>query len=598
MLCPNLPSNCQTCNRNNTCITCVNHTLFGDHCTDLCYNCPDGLCNISGICDDNTTQCIDNSFTGANCSLLCSEVIYENCQTCQRNFECSKCKDERYKGKNCSEGCFTCSETGCDVQGYCKEFKCRNSTYGLGCDKNCSCDTNSDDGDCGKFGGQCLNCKFGYFGKNCNKRCYYRCQTELCCLFKDYKDDVKSKLEIKTNYKYIELEINRLSRIFEIDYNNGYPLTLFNKETIFENCNELHNFDIIDYYKEKKSDEIYTQYFTNYYINSSLFKNETITVTNKNNINTKLNNVDITIANYVKCYSNEIREKKISGVIGLGFFNAISNSFFSKNDTEIYDLNILSYYINQDDVELNFGNLFEEQINYVERLTSCDVILDNKTVIQGKKMRCQLNGIKNAKYSEGFKLNNAFVTFSIAEDSSLILGNNDNYAKYLEQVYFQEGQYEIKEEVREINETKHKIKYYLYKSDKINKLQDFGFVFNNFFYSYNPNYFFQENSIGDYKRFMIEIDTNSNKTEFILGKNFLRDIKFTINNEEAKIYFYAKNAEFCDDLTDEVGSQFFAIKLDAKESALVSLAIIVFVNVATFTIIYCIKERRKKNEID
>ena len=97
---------------------------------------------------------------------------------------------------------------------------------------------------------------------------------------------------------------------------------------------------------------------------------------------------------------------------------------------------------------------------------------------------------------------------------------------------------------------------------------------------------------------MIEIDTNSNKTEFILGKNFLRDIKFTINNEEAKIYFYAKNAEFCDELTGEVGSQFFAIKLDAKESALVSLAIIVFVNVVTFTIIYCVKERRKKNEID
>ena len=595
-------SNCKTCYRNYTCSNCTNERYFGDDCSNPCFNCP-GDCNIEGICYNETALCIDETRTGPKCDELCNETISANCLKCFRNYKCKECKNKKYHGDNCTSDCFECSETGCNIQGYCHEFKCQNSTYGLTCKKNCTCNENSDNGECGKFGGQCLNCKFGYFGKNCDKRCYYRCQTELCCLFKDYEDKVQSKLEIKTNFKYIDININGLTRKFEIDYNYGYPLTLFNDKTQWKDCNSM-NFDKVEYDKDDKNDKDLqgnsNLNFTNYNINASIYRNQTISITNKNNIVTKLKDIELTIARNVICYTNKTEGTKIAGIIGLGFFNSISNSFFSRDDTGIYDLNILSYYINGDDVELNFGNLFREQIDYVERLTSCEVILDTESDIQGKKMTCKLNGIKNAKYSEGFKLNDAYVTFSIGEKSSLILGNIDNYAKFLEQVYFQEDQYEIREEIREINKTNHTIKYYLYKSDKINKLQNFGFVFNKFFYSYSPDYFFQEKPLGDnnYKRFMIEIDKNSNKTQFILGKDFLRDIKFTINNEEAKIYFYAKNAEFCDDLTEEVGSKFFFIKLDAKESALVSLAIIVFVNVVTFTIIYCVKERRKKNEID
>ena len=232
--------------------------------------------------------------------------------------------------------------------------------------------------------------------------------------------------------------------------------------------------------------------------------------------------------------------------------------------------------------------MFEEQHFYVERLTSCNVILDTESDIQAKKMTCELDGIKSAKYTEAFKLREAEMTFSLGEKSSLILGNNSIYAKYLEQVYFQED-FKV-----EFDHRDNKVfKYYLYPSDKINKLPNFGFVFNKFFYSYSPVNFFNSEEQGK-KRFLIEINLNSTKTEFILGKEFLKDIKFTINNEEAKIYFYAKNAEFSDEFTEVVDDNIFRIKLDARESAAISLSAIVFINLVAFSIFFCVKRSKGK----
>ena len=554
---------------------------------------------MDGICKNQDLLCVNDSKTGPKCDEDCSKKIFSECNKCDRKYKCIECKDPRYFGDNCNETCVHCSDAGCNIQGYCKEFKCVNLTYGLGCNKNCTCDTNSNEGDCGKFGGQCLNCRFGYFGKKCDKRCYYGCQTELCCHFKEYKDDIKSKLEIKTNYKYIDIGVFGFWRRFEIDYNYGFPLTFFNKQTKFTSNCELSNFDPIEPNMDPPRYS-YDEKFTNYLIDSSLYNNQTILITNKDNFVIPLT-VDLTIARNVTCLSSEIKEKKISGVIGLGFFNSISNSFFSPNDTVIsenenntdIELNILSYYIKDDEVEFNFGRLLEDQIKYVERLTSCEVILDTDSDIQGKKMTCILDGIKNAKYSKGFKLENASVTFSLGENSSLILGNyNHNYSSYLEKVYFNEGEYTIEN-------NNNGLKSYLYKKDRIDKLQNFGFVFNKFFYSYTPDKFFEDiPNDNTYKRFMIKIDESSNKTEFVLGRHFLNDTQFTINNEEAKIYFYAKNAEYCGELTEEVENEKFSIQLDAREMSLIGLGAIVLINFIAFTIIYFVKERRKNAPID
>ena len=245
-------------------------------------------------------------------------------------------------------------------------------------------------------------------------------------------------------------------------------------------------------------------------------------------------------------------------------------------------MNILSYSLDGENVSLLFGNLFEEQIDYVERLTSCDVILDNNSDIQGKKMTCKLDGIKSAQYSEAFRLENAYITFSLGEESSLILGNNQDYEKYLENIYFKNDE--------TIDDSNNEIKCFSYPKDKINKLPNFGFVFNNFFYSYPPDKFFKED------KFLIKINKTTERTEFVIGKDFLNDIKFTINNEEAKIYFYAKNAEFSDKFNNQFNISDFEIKLEARESAAVCLAIIVFINITAFGIYYFIKQKKKSSE--
>ena len=583
-------SNCSRCDRNQHCFECSDKTFYGQNCNDSCANCPGerDLCDINGICNDKTGLCKDDTLTGSSCNESCKD-LYPNgyCKRCNREEKCTECSNKRFHGDNCSLGCEDCSDTGCNIQGYCHEFKCKNSTFGLGCEHPCTCESNSDDTDCGKFGGQCLSCKFGYYGKACQDRCYYKCQTELCCIFKKYSDDIiKTKLEITTNYKYIEIDINGTLGKFEIDYNYGYPLTIFNETTEFDpncNANTIRNLS----FNEPRKRDSYEQYFTNYFVNSSIFNGQVIKIQNK-----IIEGVDITVANNVKCYKNEDKNQ-ISGIIGLGFFNSISNSYFSNKNLEIHELNILSYFLEGNNVQLYFGNMFKEQIDYVERLTSCDVILDSESDIQGKKMTCKLDGIKNAKYTEAFKLEDAFITFSLGEKSSLILGNNPNYENYLEKIYFKEDEYQIKYEDR--NGTR--IKYYLYDSETINKLPNFGFVFNKFYYTYSPDKFFKDES-GGRKRFLIEINKNSSTTEFIIGKEFLEDIKFTINNEEAKIYFYAKNAEYSDKFTSEVNDNTFMLNLDAKESAAVSLSIIIFINLLAFSIFYCVKRRKMMNSGD
>ena len=230
----------------------------------------------------------------------------------------------------------------------------------------------------------------------------------------------------------------------------------------------------------------------------------------------------------------------------------------------------------------------KDEINYIDKLTFCEVIFKDDTDIQGKAMTCQLNGIKSAKHSSGLRLNNASITFSLGQSSSLILNNDQNYRKYLENEYFNE-----KAIVKQDNVTKNY--YYLYPKDKINKLFNFGFVFNDFFYSYDPNLFFKKELEDGKKRFLIEF--SNEHSEFVLGKEFLEDIIFTINNEEAKIYFYARNAEYSDKLKDKTDSGGFKIQLETREIAAICLSILIFLNLVAFAIYYFLK-RKKMNSSD
>ena len=573
-LCNVRRDNCYRCDRNNTCLECEKKNRYGDFCQTPCEKCPDSnftdnKCHIDGICIDQISNCDNDFYRGEKCETPCG-----NCKRCNRNKTCIECWDSNHHGEDCSAVCSGCSETGCDIQGYCKDFKCKNGTYGLKCDTNCTCKSNSDSINCGKYQGQCVSCKFGYYGKDCDQYCNYKCHDELCCLFKDFDKDIKSKLEFTTNYKYLEVKYEDITYNIEIDYNYGYPLTLFK-------YNGTQNL------KADKYEEELIINFTNYNVNGTLKKNQVIYLANK-----IVNNAQVIISD-INSVDNKTDMSEIDGVIGLGFFNSISNVYFPGDKTTV-QLNILSYAFEEDDnIRLNFGQMHKDQIDYVDKLTSCQVELRNDTDIQGKKMTCKLDGIKSATYTDYYILDNAYITFSIAEESSFNLINNKKNRDYLMNAYF-------KEDAEYINGSLigSPISYFLYPKDKINRLTNFGFAFNNYFYSYSPKQFFVDSEISSKKRFIFDLRDDIDKTDFIIGKDFLKKIKFTINNEEAKIYFYAKNAEYSDKFTSEVNDNTFVLNLDAKESAAVSLSIIIFINLLVFSIFYCVKRRKMMNSGD
>jgi hypothetical protein len=392
---------------------------------------------------------------------------------------------------------------------------------------------------------------------------------------------LNKKFKIDSDYRYLKIYLDDKDYWVEIDYNYGFPLTLFNSTEKNTNCTyikrELFN-------NMKKKEELISHYdFTEYYTIGSLFKNYEIKIENGGTVST-----DIVIASEVNCRKNypKDKNKEISGVIGLGFFNSISIGLFTNNSNA---QNILSYSLNNDQIELLFGSLSEKQEEYIDKLTSCKVVFGLNTDIQGKKMTCELEGIKSSKHSTALKLKDATITFSLREESSFVLGGSKDYMDYIKNEYLNE---EYEEEI--LNGTI----YYKYPADKINKLPNFGFVINKYFYSYEPDKLFSEKSDKNNKKtFLIGFSEKVNKTEFILGKKFLEDIKFTINNEEAKIYFYAQNAEFSDKFKNYEKSDSFSLHLGARQLAAISLAIVIFFDILIFALYYCLKNRKKKSII-
>ena len=309
--------NCNTCNRNGICYSCKENKFYENNCGKSCENCPTG-CNIDdGTCLNNPVDCLDLIHKGDRCDILCDNE-FENCDTCFRNGTCISCKNFEshsiycnascpshcslntnnktvctlegqcrgcqpfYYGQICEKDCYGCV-TGCDNEGYCKDFKCNEGKFGLKCDNNCTCDTNSNNDECGKFSGQCLNCRFGYFGKNCGDTCNYKCRTGLCCIFKgkdlnDVNEDMK--LILKTNYKYLNIRKNNTLYKIEIDYNYGFPLILFNQNSELIECNisnvsTVNNTENTDL--NSLTNNAFSSYnFTNYEINGYLVTNEEI----------------------------------------------------------------------------------------------------------------------------------------------------------------------------------------------------------------------------------------------------------------------------------------------------------------------------------
>ena len=165
---------CYLCERDGTCIQCKDKFHFGTHCGDLCDKCPDGKCDISGTCEDETSNCKNNIVYGTKCDKECDS----KCNKCNRDGTCIACSDNYNWGFNCDKQCSNCPGGTCDVNGVCidQDLKCEDKIhYGEKCDLEC----NANCAECNRQG-ECTSCKSNKnLGSKCEDICL-NCPNQTC----------------------------------------------------------------------------------------------------------------------------------------------------------------------------------------------------------------------------------------------------------------------------------------------------------------------------------------------------------------------------------------------------------------------------------
>ena len=434
---------------------------------------------------------------------------------------------------------------------------CPEGKYGQDCSFNCSCDKWSTSNSCSKLEGRCLDCKFGKYGKNCESECYPECKSYLCCAIKssDFKES-NFKLNIKKSI--MNIQINGVNLNISVDYNIGYPLSIFKKSTKID--------------LGKMTDgKIYSYSFSKYKVSGKIYENNKIKFLNQENFN-----IDITLPIILDETINP-EDKNINGVIGLGYSNSINNQLIINNKT--ISENIASYEKKGEDINVIFGDLFKEEKKYVHRLSSCKTENSNN-------IECKLDGFGSKKYSDVLKINDKFIKFSLDKESKFVFPYNENYINYIEKYYFTEGNYEIKNDNKSTT-------YFCYKKDKINQLNEFGFVINHFLYFFPAEYFFEEDGLcnNGFSTFLIKFSNQS--SEIILGKNFYEDTIFTLDHEENQIYFYSKYVEYFPGKIKTIIEKDLSKIITPLNSSIIVIGISLFLNFASF-LVYFYFERKKE----
>ena len=434
--------------------------------------------------------------------------------------------------------------------------------YGINCEKNCTCDKWSSSRNCSRIEGRCLDCKFGQFDINCDDICDPKCKTTLCCSVLSSKYE-KSNKNIKTNITTLNIKFNNIVLTIQADYNVGYPLTIFNKT-----LNESISFENEDY-EEKNYN------YTNYNVTGKLFHNKTIDFINGKST---LLNIDLSI----NIDDNIIPDDpEINGVIGLGFYNSINMKLFTTGKIK---LNIASYEVDNKRININFGSLYNKQKKYVHKLSYCKALSDENKHL---RMKCKVNGMRAKKYSDALALDDTEIQFTLSTETSFILKNENKYIHYIKEYYFDDDNYH---KISDQNST-----IFCFKESEINRLSDFGFVINNYYYSYQADELFIKDPIcpKNYLKFRMQFKNNT-KNVIVIGKNFFRDMQFSIDNEEKKIYFYSDNSEyFSGDIVDDFSSK-PNLTSDPFVTSLVVVGIVIFLNIVSFLIYFYLKRKKEK----
>ena len=451
---------------------------------------------------------------------------------------------------------------------------CNEGEFGRNCEQNCTCDLWSSNKHCSKMEGRCLGCHFGHFGKECLDICRPECKTNLCCAVKD-KNFKKSKRKIEFDASVIKVKIGNYVLNISADYNTGYPLTVFNNSLPL---NDLAN--ITDKISKNYSGVVqYIYKYSNYTIDKgAIFNNIEIDIGNEKSLKLNLPIIFSKI--------DEVKEQNINGVIGLGFLNSINFQLF---DEKKISLNIASYEIKNEKVSIIFGDLFGNEKKYVHKLSYCETLHEDNS--NSTFLRCLVKGMKRKTDSDALQLNNIEIQFSLNQNSSFILNDIDNYTNYIIKYFFNNKNYEKNNYQDENN---HTINYYCFKSSKINKLTDFGFVINKYYYSYKADKFFVESPKckKGYYQFIIQFSNDTVGLTF--GNNFFKDTQITIDNEERIIYFYTKHAEyFSGDLIQQFKSEPDLVR-NPFVSSLICIGIILLLNVLSFFIYFYFKRKKEK----
>ena len=453
-----------------------------------------------------------------------------------------------------------------NISAYKNHTICPEGQYGEDCELICGCNEWSTSSHCSKFEGRCLDCKFGHFGKNCTDICYPTCKTNLCCEVKLRDLEGKNqKLTIKNSI--IEIQIGDIALNILADYNVGDPLTIFNEtfeEVLpFENGTDIINFN-----------------FTNFIGNGTLYENVKVKFLEQNNL---IINLPIILS---ESNITQNREKTIHGVIGLGFFNTINDELLiSKKIKE----NIASYQKNGNEISIFFGDLFEEEKNYVHKLSYCKSENNDESFFN---ISCKIQGFGSKSYHDVLQINDTYIQFSLDTPSKFILHNKTAYTDYIKKYYFLEetDNYKFK--------TKSNISYFCYKTENINRLNEFGFVFNHFYYFFSADNYFSENEEyceNGYSLFLILFSDQI--PGLIFGNNFYNETQFTLDNEEKNIYFYSKYVEYFSGEIKSVIIEDLSNKLNPLTGSFIVIGTSLFLNVVAFLVYFYFKRKKELKKL-
>ena len=143
-------------------------------------------------------------------------------------------------------------------------------------------------------------------------------------------------------------------------------------------------------------------------------------------------------------------------------------------------------------------------------------------------MSCSTKGIKLSNDNKCYTLKNTNVTFSLNQQSQIIL-NEKPYLNFILTHYFYRYQDKC------TSKTEDGLIIITCEGINTNRLPNFGFVMSQHVFSYKPKELFVDG------KFLIQFKPNSENFEnqIIIGKEYLENSDFAINNEEGKLFLYS-----------------------------------------------------------